>query len=115
MSTSTDAVLFYGYHLPEETEVPEAAYELLDGPVLVDYHCSGQYAMPYVYWATSRITARRGCPEPISPNDLDEKTERRAAEPILAFAREHGLPAPGEQVDDEKASELGWWLVSWWG
>jgi hypothetical protein len=119
MGTSTDAVLFFGYHLPEEVEVPESAYSVgyATGPVQVDDHCSQECTMPYVFWAASRITAARGYPAPVAPADLTVDTTTAGRE-IIAFAKEHGIPGPGEVVDGiavVKASDLGWWLLSWWG
>lgn len=124
MSTSTDAMLFYGYHLPEEVEVSEEAAASTfygDAPVQIGYHCSQECEMPYVFWAASQTTARRGYPESIAPDELAGRVPDRAEidEQIQAFAQQHSLPGPGEPLSedwpDDKASDIGWWLASWWG
>lgn len=123
MGVSTDGILFYGYHLPETSSLPmhmaaniEQLIDELPGDSLiqVDYHCSDEAPMPFIYWNTSHIEASRGNPKLVDldqlrllPADVDQQ--------LLNFAKEHHLPAPGEEVEYGQASTVGWWLTSWWG
>lgn len=120
MSTSTDAILFYGYYLPDEDEIPDEAadtYLNTAAPVQIGYHCSDSSSVPFVCWGSSRTVAARGYPESITPTNLT--VPAGVDEQIRAFATRHGLPLPGAPADpdwpEDKASDLGWWLVSWWG
>jgi hypothetical protein len=110
MGVSTDAILFYGYHLgEEETEVPEQAAEVYgpDEPVLVGHHCSAAYTMHYLYVQASQTRASRGYPKEITDLGYQTGWDLRLTE----FAKRFGLPLPSQ----DGASKPGWWLVSWWG
>jgi hypothetical protein len=111
MSTSTDAILFYGYHLQdfyfEDDDTYEQLQMLYKAPVQIEEHCAPECEMYYIYYADSRTVARRGYPKQIErlPNMDDADYE------IIEFARQYNLPLPGT----ENTSEIGWWLASWWG
>ena len=118
MSTSTDAILVYGYHLPSqddaELHIPEEASDLFGGqhPVQIGYHCSDSYTMPYVYIKKSEIRAYRGTPKPIEALKYEVGWDLQLRE----FAAKYGIPGPGDSIDMyNRASDLGWWLMSWWG
>ncbi len=119
MTVSTDAIIFFGYHLPEGTEIPDEASDLYgeEDPVQVGWHCSDECLMPYVFWTKSEITARRGFPKEIPA--LNHTATVEMGKEIRKFAKQYRIPEPGEIIDpnwpDEKASELNWWLVSYWG
>jgi hypothetical protein len=122
MGQSTDAILFYGYHLPEDYVPNEEATELYkkEEPVLVGKHCSGDCPMYYVYIVESQTRAWRGNAQPIDPDQLREMDMRGGAKwngQLFDFAERYALPNPGEEVGEYlgSASTMGWWLVSYWG
>lgn len=119
MGVSTNAYLFYGYHLPEDFEPPEEATELWEGDVLMGSHCSMDCPMWYVYIKGSETRAWRGEPQPVNVRDMAYKAYPSDDwdNKIRSFAVKYGLPVPGENIDLDggQASDLGWWLASYWG
>lgn len=114
MTQSTDAILFYGYHFPEDVELPDEVHELWgnDEPVLVGSHCSGDYPMYYVYIQESRTLASRGYPKEIKTIIAEDHWP----DLLITFAMKHGVDLPGTNLGEYEGevSELGWWLVSNW-
>lgn len=118
MGISTDAVLFYGYHLPEDVEIDEEIHELWgkEHKVLVGTHCSGEAPMYYVYIVESEQTARMGYPKQIHRELINSLLTEVWNGYLLEFAAKHEIPLPNTEVDEySKTSEIGWWLVSYWG
>lgn len=116
MGVSTNAILFYGYHLPNEIEIPDEANQAT-GDVIVGWHCSDEAPMPYIYWKSSEVIAFRGSPKEL-PSTLPYTIG--TYQQIIDFAKKYGLPEPGKPVDPNdkwagEASRIGWWLVSYWG
>ena len=115
MGQATDAILFYGYHFPEDYELPEEAVELWEGDVLVGTHCSSDYPMYYVYVAESRTVAYRGYAKAVRPSGMAD-AHPAWEERLLSFAQERGVPLPETPVEyTDGVSKIGWWLVSDWG
>lgn len=117
MGHSTDAIIFYGYHLPEDTEVPDEVHDLYgkEHPVLVGTHCSGEYPMYYVYIQETETTAYRGYPKQITANTFDAPHIEWYAK-LRDFAQEYGIPFAGDEGEyGDDVSEVGWWLVSYEG
>lgn len=117
MGQSTDAILFYGYHLPGDYEPAEDVRDKFDGfsdkyPIKIGFHCSGDYPMYYVAIAASEVMAYRGDPQLIEQAETHGDWE----EMLRIFAAEHGLLLPGERLGPEpydgQASTVGWWLAS---
>jgi hypothetical protein len=116
MTTSTDGILFYGYHLPEDTEWNIEEREELwddDNPVLVGSHCSDESPMYYVYVQESQTIAPRGL-----PREVTSLTARYFWDDQLhKFIEKHDLPPPNQEVNEYggETSGIGWWLASYWG
>lgn len=120
MGVSTNGILWYGYHF-DEGEVEVDKWEDLPEStgVTMGVHCSDSVPMYYLAIKSSELTAYRGSPKLVNPY----KTAAHSGNPrpgdmrgdwdkeLLAFAEVFGLPAP----DTNGASELGWWLASYWG
>ncbi len=125
MGVSTDAILFYGYNLPSEEPLPEAADEYYDGmengkgEVSIGRHCHSEYPVYYIYWTESEITAARGYAKPVSPVAIVDTAMADlggvATSKIIEFAGKYGiqLPETGDE-DYERSSAIGWWLASYW-
>lgn len=116
MSTSTDAILFYGYcwddqvdFWPDDEETDwEERYANLAGPdkpfCTIGRHCSGDYPMPYVAVGKTVMRAWRGEPRSID-TDLHSipLSWRDELDKFCALM--------GIDVSDKHP---GWFLVSWW-
>ena len=123
MGVSSDAILFYGYNLPSEEPLPEAAdeyYNNLDngkGEVSIGRHCHSEFPIYYVYWTASETTARRGYAQPIDIKALDHPhlSKEQIDALIVIFANKYSIqhPETGE-ADYERSSAIGWWLASYW-
>lgn len=117
MSTSCDACIFFGYHFPEEYELPDAVEEtyLSDAEVQYGYHGAYDYTTPFICYGPSLVRNWRGA----TAIDLDViarvQTTAGVESKIRAFAGLHGIPGPDTEYGDEgeyRTSQLGWWLVS---
>jgi hypothetical protein len=142
VGTSTDGILFYGYNFSEDTEFPWSEDEETDFesylaehsglhydpespdhyeqysaqqdyikslPVVIGTHCSGEYPMYYLAIRVTESTASRGSPKLVKPNAPYVGASGWDGQ-LTEFAREFELPLPGQ----DEASEIGWWLASYW-
>jgi hypothetical protein len=104
MGVSTDAILFYGWLIPED-EQPWEDEPPWDSksPCGVGYHCSNDYPMYYIHHQDLHIVARRGYPESLGglPEITDEQVDQ-----LYAFAK---------KLDWTPDTPLSWHLVSMWG
>lgn len=123
MGVSTDAKLFYGFPIDEDSKAHEmiADYDgdgAEDKPkgaslgwlansgesdcgVTIGYHCSDEVTMYYVAIEKSEKTACRGYPEPIKDLKPGDDWHRR----IQSFCEAYGI----------KPGKIGWWMCSYWG
>lgn len=124
MGQSTDGIVFYGYWFSDDHEDNEHLEEVAleqssNARVQIGTHCSDDYPMYYVYVGASQVTAWRGYPQPLDQERINESRIASWDLELQQFAIEHGLTAPGtvagEKDWDDKTSEVGWWLVSYWG
>jgi hypothetical protein len=127
MGVSTDAILFYGLTIDDDSELHEQILSDRDGgedgdPVpgtlawlwymgdevegcTIAAHCSREYPLFYIAVEASRIVAWRG-----RPMDVTSYIESLEAGPdwdamLKAFCARFGVPW----------EEPKWWLVSYWG
>lgn len=122
MGQSTDAIVFYGYHFDEDHEDVDHLMALYENQpwdsnalVRIDTHCSGDYPMYYVYVDASRVWASRGYPKLLDVQKIASSWQSSWDLELQEFAIEHGLTAPGTASEYSSTSEVGWWLVSYWG
>src|SRR5215217_6023399 len=82
-------------------------------PVEIGIHCSDQVPMYYIAVKGSVVTASRGYPENVDRMVVRSVTHENSGwdKAIKDFVKEFEIPPPG--VDE--ASEIGWWLASYWG
>jgi len=67
----------------------------------INWHCSGEYAMPFVAVSESLTRAARGDPAKVEPREAKPEWEAK----LRRFCEVMGV----------KWSEPGWWLASYWG
>lgn len=96
------------------SEVDSSAYfeakRLLEEEIGCDigFHCSGAYAIPYVFITDSEITAYRGDAVKVASAQLIVSSNPSWAEKLDAFVQEL-------EIDLSEAQGPGWFLVSYWG
>jgi hypothetical protein len=109
----------YDAESPEYFEQYQRQQEVIKSlPVTLGTHCSGEYPMWYLAIKASEQVARRGSPKSINPHamaafggNLPRLSTPSWNDQLIAFADEFKLPRPGQ----DGASEIGWWLASYWG
>lgn len=67
----------------------------------IDFHCSGEYPMPYAFVRASKTEACRGYPEEISGLTVQPEWDQE----LKGFCELMGIPW----------TQPKWWLVSYWG
>lgn len=129
MGQSTDAILFFGYTWQGEADEEEISTEewvnrLLEGRGQeytyeaekaleqefgcdVAWHCSCDYAIPYVYVIGTKTLASRGDAEVVDPNEMIDQDTAEARQKLDTF-----IAATG--IDISEAEGPGWFLVSMW-
>jgi hypothetical protein len=132
MGVSTNAILFYGFLIEEDSDnqevitmedgggtdrdnfwarkfnLPENDWETIyehqgEYPVRIGTHCSGDYPMYYIAIRASEIVANRGYPEELKAEDLVKKLEWDNQ--LREFCKIYGLTPP---------EKFGWCLASYW-